>query len=466
MKNLWGGRFTKGMDRFVEKYNASIEFDKILYEYDIRGSIAHVTMLAQQGIVSEDEKKVIVDGLESIRELMREGNVEFSTADEDIHMTVEKLLIKRIGDVGKKLHTARSRNDQNVLDEKLYLKEKTIETVELLTDLLEVLLKKACEEIDTVMPGFTHLQHAQPVTAGFYYMAYFQKMRRDVERFISSYERLDYNPLGACALAGTTLPIDRHITTELLGFKNVTENAMDTVSDRDYILEYLFNGSLAMTHLSRFAEEFIIHNSQEFMFIDIDDSFCTGSSIMPQKKNPDIAELVRGKAGRTYGNLITLLTVMKGTPLSFNKDFQEDKEALFDSVETLNSSIYIFARMLEKTKINKDTVERHLSKGFINSTDIAEFFVKKGIPFRIAHEIVGNMVKYCEVNNKNVESLDEEDLKALELDITLDDIKLFEFKKCAENRKSFGGTSPVDVKRQIEVGEEFIRFSKKFIRPE
>lgn len=466
MKNLWGGRFTKGMDRFVEKYNASIEFDKILYEYDIKGSIAHATMLSKQGIISENEKDIIVEGLESIKTMIKEGNVEFSTADEDIHMTVEKLLIDKIGDVGKKLHTARSRNDQNVLDEKLYLKDKTIETIDLLIDLLEVLAKKASEEIYKVMPGFTHLQHAQPVTAGFYYMAYFQKIRRDVERFISSFERLDYNPLGACALAGTTLPIDRNITTELLGFKNVTENAMDTVSDRDYILEYLFNGSVVMTHLSRFAEEFIIQNSQEFMFIDIDDSFCTGSSIMPQKKNPDIAELLRGKAGRTYGNLITLLTVMKGTPLSFNKDFQEDKEALFDSVETLNSSIYIFARMLEKTKINDEAVERHLSKGFINSTDIAEFFVKKGIPFRIAHEIVGNMVKYCEMNNKNVETLNEEDLKNLKLDITLDDIKLFEFKKCVENRKSFGGTSPVDVERQIKVGKDFIHFAKENNRPE
>ncbi len=464
MKNLWSGRFTKGMDKFVEKYNASIEFDKILYEYDIDGSIAHVTMLANQNIVIDEEKDLIIKGLEKIKERMNNNEIEFNTADEDIHMTVEKLLIKEIGDVGKKLHTARSRNDQNVLDEKLYLKDKTLETIGNLIDLAEVLLKKADEEIETIMPGFTHLQHAQPVTAGFYYMAYFQKFRRDIERYVSSFERLDYNPLGACALAGTTLPIDRHITKELLGFANVTENAMDTVSDRDFILEYIFNASLCMTHLSRFAEEFIIQNSQEYAFIDIDDSFCTGSSIMPQKKNPDIAELVRGKSGRVYGSLITLLTVMKGTPLSFNKDFQEDKEALFDCVNTLNASIYIFARMLEKTKINKENVANQLKKGFINSTDIAEYFVQKGMPFREAHEVVGNMVKYCEINNKNVEELNEKDIKALGIVMDVKDIKLFEYSKCVENRKSFGGTSPIDVRRQIDVGINFINNSKKGMR--
>lgn len=461
MKNLWSGRFTKGMDKFVEKFNASIEFDKILYEYDIDGSIAHATMLSNQNIIKEEEKDLIIKGLEKIKERMSNNEIEFNTADEDIHMTVEKLLIEEIGDVGKKLHTARSRNDQNVLDEKLYLKDRTLETIENLVDLSEVLLKKSDEEIDTIMPGFTHLQHAQPVTAGFYYMAYFQKFRRDIERYISSFERLDYNPLGACALAGTTLPIDRHKTTELLGFANVTENAMDTVSDRDYILEYIFNASLCMTHLSRFAEEFIIQNSQEYAFIDIDDSFCTGSSIMPQKKNPDIAELVRGKSGRVYGSLISLLTVMKGTPMSFNKDFQEDKEALFDCVDTVNKSIYIFARMLEKTKINKENVANQLKKGFINSTDIAEYFVRKGMPFREAHKVVGNMVKYCEVNNKNVEELDAKDIKELGLDMDVKDIKLFEYRKCAENRKSFGGTSPVDVRRQIDVGQNFINNVKK-----
>jgi argininosuccinate lyase len=464
MEKLWGGRFSKGMEKFVEKFNASIEFDKILFEYDINGSIAHVTMLEKQGIVNDGERDVIIAALEKIKEKMSSGEIEFDTADEDIHMTVEKLLIKEVGDVGKKLHTARSRNDQNVLDEKLYLKDKTMETIELLIDMENVLLKRANEEIETIMPGFTHLQHAQPITGGFYYMAYFQKFRRDIERFISSFERLDYNPLGACALAGTTLPIDRHITTELLGFKNTTENALDTVSDRDYIIEYIFNGSMCMTHLSRFAEEFIIYNSQEFAFFDIDDSFCTGSSIMPQKKNPDMAELVRGKTGRVYGGLISLLTVMKGTPLSFNKDFQEDKEALFDCVETINACIYIFARMLEKTKINKENVEKHLQKGFINSTDIAEYFVRKGMPFREAHEVVGNMVKYCELKGKSVETLDESDIKELGIDMDVEDIKLFEFTKCAENRKSFGGTSPIDVRRQINVGEEFIKNSKDFIQ--
>ncbi len=464
MKNLWSGRFEKGMNKYVEEFNASINFDNILYEYDIQGSIAHAKMLEKQGLVNSEEKEEIINGLKEIKEEMDQEKIDFRSSDEDIHMAIEKLLINKIGETGKKLHTARSRNDQSALDVKLYLRDKLIETINLLIDLQKVLIKKSTEEIDVILPGFTHLQHAQPINCGFYFMAYFQMIKRDIERMISSYERLNRNPLGACALAGTTLPIDRDFTTKLLKFDKATENAMDTVSDRDHILEYLFNGATCMMHFSRLAEEIIIYNSQEFMFFKIDDSFCTGSSIMPQKKNPDIAELIRGKSGRVYGNLMNLFTVMKGTPLAFNKDFQEDKEPLFDTIDTLNSSIFILARMLEKTEVNKESVENHLKKGFINSTDIAEFFVLKGIPFRTSHELVGKMVKYCENNNKLIETLTEEDLKKLDVDLTLEDLKNFKYEKCVENRKSYGGTSKVDVLRQIEEGKTFINNAENFIK--
>ena len=456
MKNLWGGRFSKSMESYVAEYNASIFFDCIMYEYDIDGSIAHVSMLAKQNIIAEEEKDEIIRGLKVVKEKIRRGEVQFNVDDEDIHMTVEKLLFDEVGVVGKKLHTARSRNDQNVLDEHLYLKHETMVTLDLLKDLLGVLLEKAAAGVYDVIPGFTHLQHAQPITAGFYYMAYFQQFKRDVERFLSSYERLDYNPLGACALAGTTLPIDREETTRLLGFAHTSENAMDTVSDRDYFVEYLFCASLCMTHLSRFAEEFVVYNSPEFGFVDIDDSFCTGSSIMPQKKNADIAELVRGKVGRVTGHLVGLLTVLKGTPMAFNKDFQEDKEALFDTVDTLNKTLYIFARMLENSHFKMDNIKKQLEKGFINATDIAEFLVTNGIPFRVAHETVGSMVKYCEQHDKKFTDLTQEDLKTLAFPVPIESLDIFTNESCVEKRKSYGGTSPVDVKRQIENGRRFL----------
>ncbi len=456
MKNLWSGRFTKGMTSYVAEYNASINFDCIMYEYDIEGSIAHVTMLAKQNIISESEKDEIIRGLLIVKDRIKNGEVEFSVDDEDIHMTVEKLLFEEVGTVGKKLHTARSRNDQNDLDEKLYLRHETKQTLALLKDLLEVLLKKAEAGIYDIIPGFTHTQHAQPITVGFYYMCYFQKFKRDVERFLSSYERLDYNPLGACALAGTTLPIDRAETTKLMGFAHITENALDTVSDRDYIVEYLFCASMCMTHLSRFADEYVMYNSQEFGFIDIDDSFCTGSSIMPQKKNPDIAELVRGKVGRVVGHLMGLLMVLKGTPMSFNKDFQEDKEPLFDAVNTINQTLFIFARMLENTTFKMENIKKQLEKGFINATDIAEFLVCNNIPFRDAHEMVGSMVKYCEQQNKTFADLTHDDLKTLHFPVEIDSLDIFTNEKCVAQRKSYGGTSPEDVKRQIQNGYDFI----------
>lgn len=456
MANLWSGRFEKGMDKIVEEFNASINFDKRLYACDIAGSIAHITMLCEQGIVNEEEKNKIIDALKEIKLEIENGEIEFSVHDEDIHMAVEGILISRLGDIGKKLHTARSRNDQVAVDTRLYVKEEINLILENITYMEHVLLDKAEKYYDEIMIGFTHMQHAQPVTIGFHLMAYFQMFKRDIERFADAFDRTDYCPLGSCALAGTTIPINRHRTAELLGFKNVTENAMDSVSDRDYILELMSAASICMMHISRFAEEFVYWNSQEFGYISIDDSFCTGSSIMPQKKNPDMAELLRGKVGRVYGNLFQLMTVMKGTPLAYNKDFQEDKEGLFDTVDTLKKSLLIFAKMIEKTEFNTENIKKQLSKGFLNATDIAEHFVKMNIPFREAHEIVGKMVKYCEVNQKDFMNLTDEELKFIDYRLSMSALPDLSMEGCINGRVSFGGTAPSEVKRQIEVGRSWL----------
>ncbi len=449
MANLWSGRFEKGMDEIVEKFNASITFDERLYACDIQGSIAHVTMLSEQGIVTAEEKDKIIEGLKSIKERIEKGELTFTVKNEDIHMAVEGTLISELGDVGKKLHTARSRNDQVAVDTRLYLKEEIKEIIDNLIYMEKVLLEKAEEYADKIMIGFTHMQHAQPVTVGFHFMAYFQMFKRDIQRLQDTYERMDYCPLGACALAGTTIPTDRHKTAELLGFKAPTQNAMDSVSDRDYILEFLSDASISMMHISRFAEEFVWWNSQEFSYIAIDDSFCTGSSIMPQKKNPDMAELLRGKVGRVYGHLIQLLTVLKGTPLAYNKDFQEDKEGLFDAIDTWKASLRIFAKMIEKTEFRMDVIEKHLSKGFLNATDLAEHFVKLGIPFREAHEIVGKMVKYCEHHENDFIDLTDKDLKEIDERLSLEKMPDLSIEGCVNARVSFGGTAPVEVRRQI-----------------
>lgn len=456
MSNLWGGRFSKQMEHITADYNESISFDHKLYKYSIMGSIAHVKMLEKQRIVSEAIRDEIIRGLTVVEKRLDRGEVEFNIIDEDIMMVIEKELINMIGDTGKYLHTARSRNDQNVLDETLFLREATKKTISLLQDLLEVILSKAEQEGNIIMPGFTHLQHAQPITTGFYYMAHFQSLKRDIDRFQESLKRLSINPLGACALAGTTLPTDRNYTTQLLGFTETSENALDTIGSRDNISEYLFNAALCMIHLSGFAEEIVVFNSQEFNFITIDDSFCTGSSIMPQKKNPDIAELVRGKSGRAIGNLVTMLSVLKGTFLTLNKDFQEDKEALFDSIHTLDRSIFIFARMLENITFNKEVLLEQLKKGFIEATDIAEYLVMHQIPFREAHEIVGGLVKYCEKNNKNFSDITKSDLKKMNFPIALEDLSQFSIENCIKNRNSYGGTSFSDVERQIKNGKRFI----------
>jgi argininosuccinate lyase len=453
MANLWSGRFEKGMDKIVEEFNASINFDKRLYDCDIAGSIAHITMLCEQGIVNDEEKNKIINTLKEIELEIKSGEIEFSVHDEDIHMAVEGILIQRLGDIGKKLHTARSRNDQVAVDTRLYVKKEIKLILENLTYMEHVLLDKAEKYYDEIMIGFTHMQHAQPVTIGFHLMAYFQMFKRDIERLRDTLERTDYCPLGSCALAGTTIPIDRHRTAEILGFSNVTENAMDSVSDRDYILEFMSAASICMMHISRFAEEFVYWNSQEFGYISIDDSFCTGSSIMPQKKNPDMAELLRGKVGRVYGNLIQLMTVMKGTPLAYNKDFQEDKEGLFDTVDTIKKSLLIFAKMIEKTEFNTENIKNQLNKGFLNATDIAEHFVKMNIPFREAHEIVGKMVKYCELNKKDFIDLKDEELKSIDDRLSIATLPDLSMQGCINGRVSFGGTAPSEVKRQIEVGK-------------
>ena len=447
--SLWGGRFEKEMDEAVKQYNASIFFDQRMYNEDIDGSIAHVTMLAGQGIVTEDEAKTIITGLEEIRADIQTGKITFDVNDEDIHMGIESRLIARVGEVGKKLHTARSRNDQCQVDGRLYLRREIGAILERLKYLETVILDKAEQYADQISIGFTHLQHAQPLTLGFMFMAYFQMFKRDILRLQDTLERMNYCPLGACALAGTTLPIDRHETAKLLGFTAPTENAMDSVSDRDYSLEFLSDAAISMMHLSRWAEEFAWWNSSEFSYIAIDDGFCTGSSIMPQKKNPDMAELIRGKVGRVYGDLMQLLTVMKGTPMAYNKDFQEDKESLFDAIDTWKSTIAIFAKMLENTEFRVDQIRAQMGKGFLNATDIAEHFAKQGIPFREAHSIVGRMVKTCEHEGCDFEDLTDEQLQAIDSRISKAMLGDISIPACVNARASYGGTAPDEVRRQI-----------------
>ncbi len=456
MASLWGGRFEKEMDDIVKEFNASIGFDQRMYNEDIDGSIAHVTMLGDQGIVTREEAGQIIAGLEIIRKKIAGGEIVFDVDDEDIHMGIESRLIAEIGDVAKKLHTARSRNDQCQVDGRMYLKKEIREIVDRLCYLEEIILEKAEKYADSITVGFTHIQHAQPITIGFIFMAYFQMFRRDIERLTDTYNRMNFCPLGACAMAGTTLPTDRFKTSELLGFAAPTENAMDSVSDRDYSIEFLSDAAISMMHISRWAEEFVWWNSQEFGFIDIDDSYCTGSSIMPQKKNPDMAELLRGKSGRVYGDLVQLLTVLKGTPMTYNKDFQEDKESLFDAVDTWKASITIFANMLLKTEFRMDRIEEQLSRGFLNATDIAEHFAKQGIPFREAHSIVGRMVKACEVKGCDFEDLTEEELKAIDPRVSKASLGDISIKACVNARVSYGGTAPSEVRRQIQAGKAFM----------
>lgn len=460
MAALWSGRFKKDMDDMVKEFNASIGFDQRMYSEDIDGSIAHVTMLAKQGIVTQEEADTIIAGLEKIREGVADGTITFNVDDEDIHMGIESRLIAEVGDVGKKLHTARSRNDQCQVDARLYLKKEIKEMISELLQMEEIILEKAEQYKDSLSVGFTHMQHAQPITIGFVFMAYFQMFKRDIERLEDTLERMDLCPLGACALAGTTFDTDRHFTSDKLGFRAPTENAMDSVSDRDYMIEFLSDASISMMHISRWAEEFVWWNSSEFSYISIDDSFCTGSSIMPQKKNPDMAELLRGKCGRVYGDLMQMLTVMKGTPLAYNKDFQEDKEEVFDAVDTWKASVAIFAKMLENTEFRLDKIEPRLQEGFLNATDIAEHMAAKGIPFREAHNIVGRMVQRCEEKGCQLEDLTDDDLAGVDERISREMLGDISVKACVNARDSFGGTAPHEVQRQIDAGKAWMEEHK------
>ncbi len=413
MAQLWGGRFTKATDQLVYDFNASITFDKKLFEQDIRGSVAHVTMLEAVGVLTKEEKQAILDGLDSIKKDVEEGKLEITTEYEDIHSFVEANLIDRIGDPGKKLHTGRSRNDQVALDMRLYTRDQVELTDSLLEHLLHTILGIMEANIDTIMPGFTHLQKAQPITLAHHMGAYFEMFKRDRLRLVDIRERMNYCPLGSGALAGTTYPLDRQLTASLLDFYGPTANSMDGVSDRDYLIEFLSALSTIMMHLSRFSEEVIIWNSNEYRFVEIDDAYSTGSSIMPQKKNPDIAELVRGKTGRVYGALMSLLTTMKGIPLAYNKDMQEDKELAFDAMHTVQDCIHLFDGMLATMKFNKDVMASSAKNGFTNATDAADYLVNKGVPFRDAHGIIGRVVLYCIDKGIAIDDMSLDELKEM-----------------------------------------------------
>lgn len=439
---LWGGRFTKETNQLVHNFNASLSFDQKFYKQDIDGSIAHVNMLAKQGIVTNEERFAILNGLESIKSDIENGTLEISPEYEDIHSFVEATLIERIGDTGKKLHTGRSRNDQVALDMKLYIRDEIGETDALLKELLAVILRIMKENVETYMPGFTHLQKAQPVTVAHHFGAYFEMFRRDRSRLHDIRERMNYCPLGAGALAGTTYPLDREFTAELLNFKGATSNSMDSVSDRDYIIELLSALSTIMMHLSRFSEEIIVWNTNEYRFIELDDAYSTGSSIMPQKKNPDIAELVRGKTGRVYGALMSILTTMKGLPLAYNKDMQEDKELTFDAIDTTKGCIALFTGMIDTMTFNKPVMEASAKNGFTNATDAADYLVNHGIPFRDAHGIIGKLVLMCIDKGISLDELPLDDYKSVSPVFENDIYEAISLKTCVEKRLTKGAPGP------------------------
>lgn len=456
MAQLWGGRFTKETDKLVYDFNASISFDKRFYEQDIRGSIAHVTMLAKQGILTEEEKEQIIKGLESIQTDVENGTLRITEEYEDIHSFVEANLIDRIGDAGKKLHTGRSRNDQVALDMKLYTRDEILELDGLLKEMLEVLLKLMKDNLETYMPGFTHLQKAQPITLAHHMGAYFEMFKRDRSRMKDIYKRMNLCPLGAGALAGTTYPLDREYTAELLGFDGPTLNSMDSVSDRDYLIELLSAMSTVMMHLSRFSEEVIIWNSNEYRFVEIDDAYSTGSSIMPQKKNPDIAELVRGKTGRVYGALTALLTTMKGLPLAYNKDMQEDKEFVFDAIDTTKGCLALFTGMLKTMKFNRARMEESAKHGFTNATDAADYLVNHGVPFRDAHGIVGQLVLYCIDKGIALDDMSLEEFKAVSPVFEEDIYDAISMKTCVEMRNTIGAPGRAAMEQVIQEEEKYL----------
>lgn len=456
MAQLWGGRFTKETDKLVYNFNASISFDQKFYAQDIRGSIAHVTMLQKQGILTKEEKESIIEGLKGIQADVENGTLEITDEYEDIHSFVEANLIDRIGDAGKKLHTGRSRNDQVALDMRLYTRDEIEALDTLLKELLEVLLKLMKEHIETYMPGFTHLQKAQPVTLAHHLGAYFEMFKRDRLRMKDIRKRMNYCPLGAGALAGTTYPLDREYTAELLGFDGPTLNSMDSVSDRDYIIELLSALSTVMMHLSRFCEEICIWNSNEYRFVNIDDSYSTGSSIMPQKKNPDIAELIRGKTGRVYGALTSILTTMKGLPLAYNKDMQEDKELTFDAIDTVKGCILLFTGMIDTMTFNKDVMEASTKHGFTNATDAADYLVNHGVPFRDAHGIVGQLVLFCEEKGIALDDMTLEEYKAISPVFEDDIYEAISLETCVNKRMTIGAPGPEAMEKVIKIYKEYL----------
>ena len=457
MAQLWGGRFTKQTDQLVFDFNASITFDKRLFHEDVTGSIVHATMLAKQGILTEEERKSIVEGLTGILEDVDDGTLAIDETQEDIHSFVEATLIDRIGDAGKKLHTGRSRNDQVALDMRLYTRARVAETDGLLKKLLEAILDTMENNLDTYMPGFTHLQKAQPITLAHHYGAYFEMFKRDRQRLADIYKRMNYCPLGAGALAGTTYPLDREYTARLLRFEGPTLNSIDSVADRDYLIEFLSALSTIMMHLSRFSEEIIIWNSNEYQFVELDDAYSTGSSIMPQKKNPDIAELVRGKTGRVYGALIALLTTMKGLPLAYNKDMQEDKEMAFDAMDTAADCITLFTGMIQTMKFRKDRMAKSAMNGFTNATDAADYLVGKGVPFRDAHGIIGRLVLYCIEKDTSIDALSLEELRSISDKFDEDIYDAISLKTCVEKRLTIGAPGEKMMIQVIEKNKEYLK---------
>lgn len=457
MEKLWGGRFKKNINKEMEEFTSSLSFDKKLAKYDLLGSNAHAQMLGKCKIITKEEKDKIVKGLQEILKEVQEGKLEIINREaEDIHSWAENKLKEKIGTVAGKLHIARSRNDQIALDERMYLKEEVLKIQDLLKDLQKSLLSSAQKHLGIIMPGYTHLQHAQPLLFSHHLLAYFLMFERDKGRMQDLYKRIDVLPLGSAALAGTSFPIDREFVAKQLGFSKVSENSLDAVSDRDFILEFLSASAILMMHLSRLGEELVLWSSQEFNFIELDDSFCTGSSIMPQKKNPDAAELIRGKTGRVYGNLMNLLTTMKALPLAYNHDMQEDKEPLFDTVSTLESSLFLMSKMIETMQVNKKKMEASTKGDFSTATELADYLVKKGLSFREAHKLVGGMVIYCLENKKNLENLTFSELKSFHKNFNEKALEILKPQSAVEAKESFGGTSFKRVKESIQKAKQIL----------
>ena len=462
-KKLWGGRFEKSTDETINEFQASIQFDQRLYREDIRGSIAHANMLAAQKIISEEDRQKIVEGLNEIFEEIEAGKFDFSIDLEDIHMNIESRLTEKIGDAGRRLHSARSRNDQVALDMHLYMRRISVEVLNLLIDLQTALVEVAEKNRDVIMPGYTHLQRAQPILFSHHLLAYFSMLKRDFDRMLGVFDRSDIMPLGAGALAGTTLPIDRKKAADELKFSEIYSNSLDAVSDRDYLLEFLSAASITMIHLSRLSEEIILWCSREFSFVELDDAHCTGSSMMPQKKNPDVPELVRGKSGRVIGHLMALLTTVKSLPLAYNKDLQEDKEGLFDAIDTLKFSLAVYEQIIRGMKIRRENMRRAVDEDFSNATDLADYLVKKGIPFRDAHEISGKLVHECISRGIYLKDLSLEDFKKFSAAIDQDIFEAIDPVTCVESRNSLGGTSSIQVQIQIDNAKKILESEKNSI---